>query len=149
MPVITVTLLPVRPDLDLSAFADGPLQEVLAATLAYYKAIGFQEPWVSYLAQQGGAYCGCCSFKGRPAGSRVEIAYYTFPSFEGKGVASEMCRQLTALALAQDAGLAVTARTLPEENASTAILKKNGFRFSGIVNDPEDGEVFEWVFHSR
>jgi hypothetical protein len=35
---------------------------------------------------------------------------------------------------------------LPEENFSTKILKKNGFKFSGVVNDAEDGDVWEWIY---
>lgn len=35
-------------------------------------------------------------------------------------------------------------QTLPEENASTSILKKLGFRLVGTVEHPEDGPVWEW-----
>jgi hypothetical protein len=40
----------------------------------------------------------------------------------------------------------ITARTLPQRNFSTKILEKNEFEFAGIVNDPEDGDVWEWVY---
>ena len=33
-----------------------------------------------------------------------------------------------------------------ESNASNKILEKNGYRFSGIVHDPEDGDVWEWQY---
>ena len=33
-----------------------------------------------------------------------------------------------------------------EENYSTRILRKNGFKMTGQVIDPEDGEVWEWAF---
>jgi hypothetical protein len=35
---------------------------------------------------------------------------------------------------------------LPEENASTSILKKNGFVMLGTVWDDEDGNVWEWGY---
>jgi len=57
-----------------------------------------------------------------------------------------MCRLLVELALKTDPNLRITARTLMEENASTKILKKNGFQFVGSVIDPDDGEVWEWVY---
>ena len=43
-----------------------------------------------------------------------------------------------------DAALAIAARTLPEENASTAILRKPGFRLDGTTVHPEDGVIREW-----
>ena len=146
MAEIELTLIEQDLDLQVYAGANAILQDVLAGTLEYYKVIGFNLPWVSYLAKSEGEYVGCCSFKGRPANNKVEIAYFTFPPFEGRGVATEMCRQLTVLALMQETNIIVTARTLPEENASTAVLKKNGYTLSGTVNDPDDGEVFEWVY---
>jgi hypothetical protein len=43
----------------------------------------------------------------------------------------------------------ITARTLPEENHSTKILRKNSFTFVGSVMDPEDGEVWEWMYNGE
>ena len=40
----------------------------------------------------------------------------------------------------------ITARTLQFENASTTILKKNGFRYLKPFIDPDDGEVWDWVY---
>jgi RimJ/RimL family protein N-acetyltransferase len=36
------------------------------------------------------------------------------------------------------------AHTLPEENASNRALRRNGFTFSGEVDDPEDGLIWRW-----
>ena len=38
----------------------------------------------------------------------------------------------------------VRAYTLPEENASTRILEKCGFRYRGAVNHAEDGLIWLW-----
>ncbi len=55
-------------------------------------------------------------------------------------IASELVR----IAHEEDRGLTVFAQTLPEENASTSILKKLGFARLGSVEHPEDGTVWEW-----
>ena len=89
---------------------------------------------------------GTCSFKGAPNTlGEVEIAYYTFPPFEGKGYASEMAERLVEIAFEASEVVAVCAHTLAEENASTRILKKLGFAFDRQVSDPDDGEVWKWV----
>ena len=38
----------------------------------------------------------------------------------------------------------VLAHTLPEANASTAVLERLGFACEGLVTDPEDGPVWRW-----
>src|SRR6266702_2366495 len=47
-------------------------------------------------------------------------------------------------AAASDIVRLVRAHTLPEENASTRVLLKCGFRHLGTVVDPEDGPVWRW-----
>jgi RimJ/RimL family protein N-acetyltransferase len=89
---------------------------------------------------------GSCAFKGQPVDGKVEIAYCTFPAHEGRGVATAACKALVGIAQSADAGVTITARTLPEENASASVLKKNNFMLAGTAIDPEDGEVFEWVY---
>lgn len=54
--------------------------------------------------------------------------------------------QLVELSLRTDPAIRITARTLPEESFSTKILKKNAFEITGLVNDREDGAVWEWEF---
>jgi RimJ/RimL family protein N-acetyltransferase len=73
----------------------------------------------------------------------VEIAYFTFPGNEGRGIATRMASELVAIAR-QNGVRAVKAQTLPRENASTRILEKLGFSKAGSVRHPEDGEVWEW-----
>ena len=46
----------------------------------------------------------------------------------GKGVATALAGELVRVARDEEASLTVFAQTLPEENASTSILKKLGFR---------------------
>lgn len=44
-----------------------------------------------------------------------------------------------------DPQLLITAKTAPVHNASTKILQKNGFEFSGKVQDDEIGDAWLWV----
>ncbi|MEO7689591.1 MAG: GNAT family N-acetyltransferase [Sphingomonas sp.] len=86
---------------------------------------------------------GICGFKHVPDSSGlVEIAYFTFPALEGRGVASAMVAAL--LHIADGAATGVIAHTLPERNASCAVLARNGFTLDGEVMDPEDGPVWRW-----
>jgi RimJ/RimL family protein N-acetyltransferase len=55
-----------------------------------------------------------------------------------------MARLLIERAHATDPAIEITAQTLPEENASTAILRKLGFQQSGTATDDEVGLVWEW-----
>lgn len=116
----------------------------LHATAQLYEALGFREPWVGYLAIDGERAVGTCSFKAPPTAGRVEIAYFTFPEFEGRGIATAMARHLTDMALEAQPGITVAAQTLPVDNASSAILRKLGFRLAGTATDDEAGEVWEW-----
>lgn len=117
-----------------------------AMQLLHYQKAGYEEPWVGYYARKDGMIVGCCAFTGKPNNGRVELAYFTFPENENKGIATEMCRALLAVAVKHDPAVLVTARTLPQSNASTRVLEKNGFRLTGPVSDPEHGEIWEWHY---
>lgn len=118
--------------------------EVVEAMTRLYRAVGYVPPWVGYLAVEDGACVGTCAFKSPPQDGRVEIAYFTFPGHESRGVATRMASELIRLALGEMPSLTVAAQTLPEENASTSVLKKLRFRLVGSVEHPEDGPVWEW-----
>jgi RimJ/RimL family protein N-acetyltransferase len=74
----------------------------------------------------------------------VEIAYGIAPEHQGKGYATEAAAALTDYAFRQREVRAVRAHTLPENNASTRVLTKCGFRRVGEVIEPEDGLVWRW-----
>ncbi|QDU39959.1 hypothetical protein Mal4_43130 [Maioricimonas rarisocia] len=120
--------------------------QVVAATLEMHAPQGPAEPWCGYLAADGqtGAIVGTCAFKSPPTAEGVEIAYFTFPPFEGKGYGTAMAAQLTELASGAGPGVRVFAQTLPESSVSTRILERNGFRRVGERQHPEDGRVWEW-----
>ena len=114
-----------------------------------YPRLGYHPPWIGYFAMSEDTVVGVGGYKGRPVRGCVEIAYGTVPAYEGRGVSSNTCGYLTRLALSHQPDLRVIAHTLTMENASTSILRKHGFVFAGIINDPEDGEVWEWEFKSE
>lgn len=123
-------------------------RKVVTQTRRHEARIGAIPPWSGYLAVDAGtaAIVGCGGFKGNPtAEGTVEIAYMTFPAFEGRGVATRIAGGLVEIARASPAVRAVIAHTLAEPNASTRVLRKCGFGFAGDVVDPEDGPVWRWT----
>lgn len=89
---------------------------------------------------------GTCAFTGPPeADGAVEIAYFTFPGNEGRGIGTEMARELLALASSAPSVRRVIAHTLLEPGASSRILEKLGFAPDGETDDPDAGRVRRWV----
>jgi len=119
-------------------------REACAATALLYGRVGFDPPWVGYLALAGSDVVGTCAFKTGPRMGKAEIAYFTFSPFEGQGIATAMARALIEVARAADRRIELTAQTLPEPNAFNAILRKFGFRFFGPVDISEEGKFWEW-----
>ena len=147
-------LVPIAAEDDIAALADRlapgfggdaePAKAILVQTLDLLTRDPRPQPWGSYLAHEAADAIGICAFKSAPgAAGEVEIAYMTFPAFEGRGHATAMAAALTGIAFA--AGVpTVIAHTLREENASNRALRRNGFAFAGEVEDPEDGLVWRW-----
>lgn len=100
--------------------------------------------------REGNEVVGSAGFKGPPdADGVVEIAYGVAPSREGRGYATEAAGALVRFATADERVQLVRAHTLPEENASTRVLRKCGFVHIGEVIDPEDGLVWRWERNAR
>jgi ribosomal-protein-alanine N-acetyltransferase len=141
-------LVPIAEQIeDNKEFVDNPLcRESIYMTVDFFKKVGYKIPWIGYYAKQNEIVVGSAAFKGPPKNGVVEIAYGTFEPHRQKGIGTEICRLLVQLALKTNTAVKITARTLPQRNFSTKILEKNEFEFAGIVNDPEDGDVWEWVY---
>jgi RimJ/RimL family protein N-acetyltransferase len=120
-------------------------EQVARQTLAMPSA---QLPiWGAYLAvdQRTRAVVGSCGFKGGPTPEGVvEIAYFTFPAYEGRGYASVMAQALMDLVWSAPAVRRVIAHTLAERNASARVLEKVRMHCIGQVIDPQDGRVWRW-----
>ena len=125
-------------------YASSVCQEVILATIDLYKNKGFCMPWVGYLVTDSDVVVGAAGFNGRPENNGVEISYYTFQEYEGKGYATLACKELIKIAKFQNPGLVIYAKTAPEENASTRILSKNGFVYQKVVKDREIGDAWLW-----
>ncbi len=127
------------------------LAHVIQATVSLYARRGYKQPWIGYLAMEGNKVVGSCGFAGPPEEGEVEIAYFTFPGFEGRGVATQMAKELlvTCRPAARVVGVQFIAHTLPTEGPSTSILRKLGFSNQGVIQHPEDGAVWKWVEHVR
>lgn len=144
-------LIPIEPRLEDNGHfpKDDESALILQMSVDYYNRIGYHKPWIGYFVTNDTHYIGSAGFKGKPVNNTIEIAYGTFESFRNKGVATQVCRLLVDLALATDPKVRITARTLPENNQSTRVLARNGFEKLGTVVDPEDGEVFEWLYKGK
>lgn len=110
----------------------------------YYQEIGYHFPWIGYFVQKENQIVGSCGFKGQPKKGKVEIAYWTFDEYERQGVSTFSCKELIKISQDFDPTIIITATTAPEHNASTKILRNNGFTFDGIVQDHEIGDAWLW-----
>ena len=104
------------------------------------------DPWGTHLFfDDDGALVGWGGWKGPPVNGVVELGYAVAPARRGQGIATQVVRQL--ISQARDTGVdLVIAHTLPEESASTGVLRKCGFVRTGDVTDPdgEAAEVWRW-----
>lgn len=136
--------------IDINGHIDEPIQmtdftkEVCKSASEMYSANGFILPWIGYLAISKDRVVGTCAFKSPPQNGKVEIAYFTFPENENKGIGTEMAKHLLKIARDADFSVKITAQTMPEKNASTRILEKLNFQKVRTVKHPDDGDVWEW-----
>lgn len=129
----------------LREFLLGP--EVSAGYLDMLRSSPEPDIWLhgfALLNRNEGLVVGNTAFVGPPNDGEVEIAYGVVPSFEGRGYATQAANALTEFAFTDERVTSVIAHTLPEENASTHILEKNGFAFARKFEHPEDGLIWRW-----
>ena len=153
-PLQTASLTLVPPTLDeVRAQIGGMDSEQKAALSAEWiarvqSATDADAVWIlgfTLVHRSTGVVVGQCAFKGPPSPDMaVEIAYMVAPEHQGKGYATEAAAALTDFALGSGQVRVVRAHTLRENNASTRVLNKCGFRHLGEVIDPEDGPVWRW-----
>ena len=147
---MTLELVPIKETVSENdaLIQDPDFANIVTMTVIFFARVGYSPPWIGYLVRLDGIFVGSAAFKGRPMKSIVEIAYGTMPAYRQRGIGTKICRTLVELALQTDPSVTITARTLREENYSTRILRKNNFVNAGVVKDPEDGKVWEWVYKS-
>lgn len=132
-------------------FLTGP--EVSESFLARQREAVSADPWrdgfgVVQVKEQ--RLIGLCSFVGPPdEEGGVEISYCVAPQFEGQGYATEAAQLLIDQAFASGRVRRVAAHTLPQDSASTRVLRKCGFARCGEFIDPVDGPIWRWEKRSE
>ncbi len=103
--------------------------------------------WLSYLLIHKIDQCiiGMGGYKGAPdAKGQIEIGYGIAPDYRLQGFATETAQGLIQDAFSDPIVQTVFAHTLPVVNASNSVLIRCGMHKSKVVNDPEDGEVWQY-----
>lgn len=136
-----ISLSPCQGEVELS---DPAVTGIFAPEMAKISAQEHTPPWCGYIGRRSGIPVGFGGFKSAPSASgEVEIGYLTFPRYEGQGVATAIAAEMIAIARREQAAV-VSAHTLAEENASTGVLRRNGFIRDGESHDPDEGTVWRW-----
>lgn len=154
MEVELIPILPGQEDEGKAAVRTAPnldrveehVDAVIAGQASLYARCPASPPLIGYLARDPatGAVIGSCSFILRREAEAVEIAYFTFPPYEGRGYAKAMARALLSIAATVPEHRRLVAFTLPSTGASSHILASHGFSRAGVSIDEDAGEVWAW-----
>lgn len=117
--------------------------EAFEFTIDKLRSSPAEAEWWMHLFFDDGRLVGSGGFVGPPDDGVVEIGYEIAPEFRGRGYATAAARAMVGTAFATDVHT-VIAHTMPEENPSTGVLRKLGFRHTGEVTDPDEGTVWKW-----
>lgn len=136
---VVLSILSGEPEL-FDPAVTGQFAEAMAAVAAAEQT----PPWCGYVGRRGAVPVGFGGFKG-PLDDHgaIEIGYLTFPAHEGSGVAKAVAHAMIEIAREHGAK-SILAHTLCEENASTAVLRANGFARDGEGFDDDEGIVWRW-----
>lgn len=103
--------------------------------------------WWTYfpIHKEDNKLIGSGGYKGKPsANGTVELGYEIAPDYRNRGLATEMTQALIAHAFNNEKVKSILAHTLAEDNPSTKVLKKCGFKKVEEINDPDDGLIWKW-----
>src|SRR5690348_4835669 len=106
---LSIEPIPFNADKAKAEYSSEDCQNLLKMWEDYYPKIGFNLPWVGYFVKEDDKIIGSCAFAGPPTDNRVEVSYWTFKEYEGKGIATFACRELVSLAKAVDPQLTIFA----------------------------------------
>lgn len=90
---------------------------------------------------KGGSYVGGIGYTvcaQSPAGKRVEIGYFTYPAFWGRGYVTEALEGLIQYAFCEDSVYRMDGTCIKENIGSRKVMEKCGFTFEG------ERRQFEW-----
>jgi RimJ/RimL family protein N-acetyltransferase len=157
-----IRLLPIDSDLQQTFHSPAAFEQQYACTyddvvtimdnvITQLQVLYAQAPresrWGGYFAvdEDTRKVVGTCAFTDQPTNDgEIEIAYFTFPPYEGQGYATAMAVALVDIARRSPQVATILAHTLPEPNASTRILTKLGMTLRGEAVDPQAGPVWRW-----
>lgn len=95
--------------------------------------------------KQDNKLIGSGGYKGKPtADGTVEIGYEIALDYRNRGLATEMTKGLIENAFRDERVRLIVAHTLGQDNASTKVLQKCGFKKVEEINDPDDGLIWKW-----
>ena len=106
-----------------------------------------EKNWWTYLPvfKQDNKLIGSGGYKGKPTkDGTVEIGYEIVPTYRNRGLATEMAKGLIGNAFRDERVKSIIAHTLGQENPSTKVLQKCGFKMVEEFNDPDDGLIWKW-----
>lgn len=103
--------------------------------LPHYTQHGFGR-WAVTL-KPAGIFVGYCGLKYRPALDEVDLGYRFLPAWWGRGLAVEAAKASLDVGFNQLGLTRITARAVPGNQASIAVLQKCGFTLCG--DDLVDG----------
>ena len=102
-------------------------RDVVEGTVVMYDEVGYQPPWVGYLADRDGEVVGACAFMSPPENGQVEVRVESFPEYRARGVGSEMTRQMIRMARNAEPGVAIHIYTEAQEDHTSRKLREMGF----------------------
>ena len=106
--------------------------------------------WLHFFLDSEGRLVGSGGFVGPPDDGVVELGYEIAPEFRGNGYATAAAQAMVDKARTFGVVHTVVAHTLANEkaneNPSTSVLRRLGFRFAGEVPDEEEGTVWRWEY---
>jgi RimJ/RimL family protein N-acetyltransferase len=103
--------------------------------------------WWTYFPvhKQDNKLIGSGGYKGKPAtDGTVELGYEIAPEYRNRGIATEMTKGLIENAFRDERVKSIIAHTLGQDNPSTKVLQKCGFKKVEEINDPDDGLIWKW-----
>jgi RimJ/RimL family protein N-acetyltransferase len=106
-----------------------------------------EKNWWTYFPvyKQENKVIGSGGYKGKPSAEGiVELGYEIAPEYRNRGIATEMTQGLIENAFRDLRVKTIIAHTLGQENPSTKVLQKCGFRKTEEINDPDDGLIWKW-----
>lgn len=106
-----------------------------------------EKDWWTYfpIYKQDNKLIGSGGYKGKPTNEgTVELGYEIAPDYRNRGLATEMTIGLIENAFKDERVKSIIAHTLGQNNASTKVLQKCGFKKVEEINDPDDGLIWKW-----